>query len=105
MRIENFEHFKLEEGKIRYDKEKDVLYVSFYDAEKGEWVSLTMENLRSKSKYFPEDDTLYVDIVDKSSCESEEFSGGFIVDIDENGEPVGLEIFDWKKSFDTESDS
>ena len=101
MKIENFEQFKPEKGEIRYDKEKDVLHVSFYDAEKGKWVSLAIENLKSKSKYFPEDDTLCVDIVDKSSCESEEFSGGFIVDFDENGEPVSLEIFGWKKILNT----
>jgi uncharacterized protein YuzE len=98
----SLEQFEPEKGEICYDKRKDVLYVSFYDTEKGKWVSLTIEDLKSKSKYFPEDDTLWVDIVDKSSCESEYFSGGFVVDFDESGEPVGLEIFGWKKFFDTE---
>jgi len=100
--MENSEQFEPEKGEIRYDKKNDVLHVSFYDAGKENWVSLTVENLKKKSKYFPEDDILWVDIVDRSSCESEYFSGGFVVDFDEDGEPVGLEIFGWKEFFDME---
>ena len=100
--VERLEQFEPEKGKICYDKKNDVLHVSFYDTEKEKWVSLTVENLKERSEYFPEDDTLWVDIVDRNSCESECFSDGFVVDFDENGEPVGLEIFGWKKFFDTE---
>ena len=94
------EKFELEKGKLRYDKGKDTLYVGFNDTEKGKWVELVVENLKAKSKYFPEDDTLIVDVVDRPSVESEMFDGNpadFIVDFDEEGEPVGLEILGWKR--------
>jgi len=58
--MENSEQFEPEKGEIRYDKKNDVLHVSFYDAGKENWVSLTVENLKKKSKYFPEDDILWV---------------------------------------------
>jgi len=92
--------FEMEKGELHYDKEDDVLYVSFNDTEKGKWVELKVENLQSKSTYFQEDDTLWVKIADRPSCESEQFSGeraDFIVDFDEEGEPVSLEILGWKR--------
>jgi len=99
--MEEIDILKPEEGKLKYDKGSNTLYVSFYDTEKGKWISLTIEKLKEKSKYFPEDDILWVTISDKGRCEGEYFSGGFIVDFDEDGEPAGLEIFGWKKFFDT----
>ena len=100
MEVQNWERFELEKGKLRYDKEKDILYVRFNNIEKGKWVELVVENLKAKSKYFPEDDTLIVDVVDRPSVESEMFDGhqvNFIVDFDEEGEPVSLEILGWKR--------
>ncbi len=92
--------FELEKGELRYDRENDILYVGFNDTEKGKWVELVIENLKAKSKYFPEDDALIVDVVDRPSIESEMFAGtlaDFIVDFDEKGDPVGLEILGWKR--------
>ncbi|WP_457568887.1 DUF2283 domain-containing protein [Desulfurobacterium sp.] len=86
-----------EKGEIRYDKENDVLYISFNDIEKGKWISLVIENLKEKSTYFIEDDILWIKIVDERSYESEYFSDDFVVDFDENGDPVGVEIFGWKR--------
>lgn len=45
-----------------------------------------------KITYYPEDDVIYIDLQDKPSVESEEVSPGIVVDFDENGHPVGIEI-------------
>ncbi|WP_022853474.1 DUF2283 domain-containing protein [Thermodesulfatator atlanticus] len=45
-----------------------------------------------KIQYFPEDDILYIDLAEKNSVESEEVASGIVVDFDENGFPVGIEI-------------
>ena len=45
-----------------------------------------------KITYYPEDDVIYIDLQDKPSVESEEVSPGIVVDFDENGRPVGIEI-------------
>ncbi len=42
--------------------------------------------------YYPEDDVIYIDLQDKPSVESEEVSPGIVVDFDEEGIPVGIEI-------------
>ena len=50
-----------------------------------------------KITYYPEDDVIYIDLQDKPSVESEEVSAGIVVDFDENGIPVGIEISDASK--------
>ena len=45
-----------------------------------------------KVKYYPETDTLYIEIKETPSIESEEISNGIVVDYDELGEIVGIEI-------------
>jgi len=45
-----------------------------------------------KIAYYPEDDVIYIDLQDKPSTESEEVAPGIVVDFDENGSPVGIEI-------------
>ena len=45
-----------------------------------------------KITYYPQDDVIYIDLQDKPSVESEEVSPGIVVDFDENGHPVGIEI-------------
>ncbi|AEH45615.1 Protein of unknown function DUF2283 [Thermodesulfatator indicus DSM 15286] len=42
--------------------------------------------------YYSEDDIIYIDLQDKPSMESEEVSPGIVIDFDENGVPVGIEI-------------
>ena len=42
--------------------------------------------------YYPEDDVIYIDLRYKPSVESEEVSPGIVVDFDEKGAPVGIEI-------------
>ena len=45
-----------------------------------------------KFKYYPETDTLYVELRGTPSAESEEIAEGIVVDYDENGEIVGIEV-------------
>jgi len=51
-----------------------------------------------KIQYFPEDDVMYIDLSDKPSVESEEIVPGIVVDFDEEGNPVGIEISNASKS-------
>jgi len=43
-------------------------------------------------KYYPETDTIYIEIKSNPSVESEEIADGVVVDYDESGEIVGIEI-------------
>ena len=50
-----------------------------------------------KFEYYPETDTLYIDIKDTSSFESKEISNGIVLDFDETGQLTGIEIDNAKK--------
>ncbi|GAB6072042.1 DUF2283 domain-containing protein [Venenivibrio stagnispumantis] len=45
-----------------------------------------------KFKYYPETDTLYIETKDVQSVESEEILEGIVLDYDEDGNIVGIEI-------------
>lgn len=45
-----------------------------------------------KFNYFPETDTLYIDLADRPSVESDEVSPDVVVDLDAEGNVVGIEI-------------
>ena len=45
-----------------------------------------------KVRYYPETDSLYIELKDVASVESYEVSDGLVVDIDKGGAAVGLEI-------------
>lgn len=45
-----------------------------------------------KINYYPETDTLYIDLSHKVSVESREVSDGVVLDYDETGNLVGLDI-------------
>ena len=45
-----------------------------------------------KVRYYPETDSLYIELKDNASVESYEVSNGLVVDIDNGGVAVGLEI-------------
>lgn len=45
-----------------------------------------------KFSYYPDTDTLYIDLLDKSGADVLEISTDFIVDVDTEGTPVGIEI-------------
>mgnify|MGYP001409727398 FL=1 len=45
-----------------------------------------------KLKYYPDTDSLYIDFSSKPSVESREISKGVVVDYDDKGNIVGLDI-------------
>jgi uncharacterized protein YuzE len=45
-----------------------------------------------KLHYDPETDSLYIDLNDRTSVESEEVAPGIVVDFDEEGHAVGIDI-------------
>jgi uncharacterized protein YuzE len=45
-----------------------------------------------KLKYYPETDSLYIDLRDKPSAESREVSEGVVLDFDQDGNLVGIDI-------------
>jgi uncharacterized protein YuzE len=45
-----------------------------------------------KLNYYPETDSLYIDLSEKSSVESREISEGVVLDYDANGILVGIDI-------------
>lgn len=45
-----------------------------------------------KLKYYPETDSLYIDLMSKPSSESKEVSEGVVLDYDDEGSLVGIDI-------------
>ena len=45
-----------------------------------------------KLNYYPETDSLYIDLSEKTSVESKEISEGVVLDYDEAGSLVGIDI-------------
>lgn len=45
-----------------------------------------------KLNYYPETDSLYIDLAERSSVESKEVSEGVVLDYDANGNLVGIDI-------------
>lgn len=45
-----------------------------------------------KLHYYPDTDSLYIELNDKSSTESQEITDGLVVDFDGEGNVVGLDI-------------
>ena len=45
-----------------------------------------------KLNYYPETDSLYIDLAERSSIESKEVSEGVVLDYDANGNLVGIDI-------------
>lgn len=54
-----------------------------------------------KLRYFPDTDTLYINLKDKPSTESEEIAAEVIVDFDAEGEVVGITIDHASKKLDS----
>jgi uncharacterized protein YuzE len=47
-----------------------------------------------KVNYHPETDSLYIDLTERASAESREISTGVVLDYDEDGNLVGIDIDD-----------
>ena len=45
-----------------------------------------------KINYYPDTDSIYIDLSSKTSIESTEISEGVVLDYDENGKLVGIDI-------------
>ena len=45
-----------------------------------------------KLNYYPDTDSLYIDLSEKTSIESKEISEGVVLDYDEEGNLVGIDI-------------
>jgi uncharacterized protein YuzE len=54
-----------------------------------------------KIQYFPETDTLYIELADRPSIESEMINESLIVDLDEAGKPVGITIEHYSQTADS----
>jgi len=54
-------------------------------------------------KYFPDTDTLYVNLTSKESYESYETSDGVVIDLDSEGKISGFEIENASKNLDFNS--
>ena len=52
-----------------------------------------------KIQYFPQTDTLYIELIEVSSVESEEVMEGVVFDYDKEGNVVGIEIEHFTKRF------
>lgn len=53
-----------------------------------------------KINYYPETDSLYIDLSHKTSVESREVSEGVVLDYDESGNLVGVDIDQASKKID-----
>ena len=53
-----------------------------------------------KLKYYPDTDSLYIDLSGKSSVDSREISEGIVLDYDESGSIVGIDIDNASKKVD-----
>jgi uncharacterized protein YuzE len=53
-----------------------------------------------KLEYFPDTDSLYIDLTSKPSTDSVEISDGVVVDYDEHGNIVGIDIDQAQKKLD-----
>ncbi len=54
-----------------------------------------------KIQYFPDTDTLYIDLADRTSTESEVISESIVVDMDKEGKPVGITIEHYSQTADS----
>jgi len=43
-------------------------------------------------EYYPDTDSLYIDLIDRASAQSLEVADGVVIDLDEKGSIVGIDI-------------
>jgi uncharacterized protein YuzE len=53
-----------------------------------------------KIRYYPDTDTLYIDLAEHPSTESQEVSEGVVLDFDDKGNLVGVDIDNASKKVD-----
>jgi uncharacterized protein YuzE len=55
-----------------------------------------------KCSYYPETDSLYIDLTSRPSVESKEVSEGVVIDFDKDGNITGIDIDNASKKVDLE---
>jgi uncharacterized protein YuzE len=53
--------------------------------------------------YFPDTDTLYIDLADRPSVESEVVNDNLIIDLDNQGRPVGITLEHYSKAVSSQA--
>lgn len=53
-----------------------------------------------KLNYYPDTDSLYIDLAERNGTESKEVSDGIVLDYDESGNLVGIDIDNASKKLD-----
>ena len=53
--------------------------------------------------YFPDTDTLYIDLADRPSTESEVVNDNLIIDLDSEGRPVGITVKHYSQTVTTQA--
>lgn len=53
-----------------------------------------------KLNYYPDTDSLYIDLSSKTSVDSKEISPGIVLDYDSNGDLVGIDIDNASRKLD-----
>ena len=53
-----------------------------------------------KISYYPDTDSMYIDLSEKKSAESKEVSPGIVLDYDSSGDLVGIDIDNASKKLD-----
>lgn len=71
-----------------------------YIDELGKHLRVVVLKDTMKFNYFPDTDTLYIDLAERPSVESEEVSADIVLDMDSDGNIVGIEIEHASKSVD-----
>ena len=56
-----------------------------------------------KLTYFPDTDTLYIDLADRPSMESEVVNDNLIIDLDGEGRPVGITVEHYSQTVTTQT--
>jgi uncharacterized protein YuzE len=51
-------------------------------------------------EYFPDTDSLYMDLVERAGVVAREVGDGIVIDLDEGGHPVGIDIDQASKHLD-----
>lgn len=51
-------------------------------------------------EYFPETDSLYIDLAERAGVDTREIGDGIVIDIDADGHPVGIDIDQASKHLD-----
>ena len=51
-------------------------------------------------EHFPQTDTLYIDLAERTGVDAQEIADGVVVDLDVDGRPVGIELDQASRTLD-----